>query len=142
LGLLGWINSRFARYVHFNFRPRFQLFDKVDIPTIPRLTNEIVKRGFLRTEPLDESEPLSDVFKEEPAKKMLHIAIQAPLKFNCVVYGDGPEYIFRVTIPRDETVGVLKDMIMEKKKNAFRGLDAGDLKIWKVSISACVSSWY
>lgn len=43
-----------------------------------RVRNEVVKQKFLEADPLDETEPLSDILtilKEEPAKRSLHIVI-------------------------------------------------------------------
>jgi len=66
----------------FNFsRTTFLTLLQVSIPTTPALRNEVVKEEFLKADPLDETEPLSDTFsllKQEPAKRTLHIVVQAP----------------------------------------------------------------
>jgi hypothetical protein len=109
----------------------------VSIPTTPQLTNAIVKREFRRTEALDESEPLWDVFMEEPAPRTLHIVMEGLTELNCVVYGDGPQRIFSVKIAPTQAVSHLKELIMRQQMTGkgFQG-DSRDLHIWKVSISA------
>jgi hypothetical protein len=42
---------------------------------------------------------------------------------------------FPVLIGKSETVADLKDAIKKKKENAFVGIDADSLDIWKVSAS-------
>jgi hypothetical protein len=42
-------------------------------------------RAVLGTDWLDEYEVLSDIFREEPAKRTLHIAIQAPPPGECLL---------------------------------------------------------
>jgi len=71
----------------FNFgRTPLLTLLQVSIPTTLALRNEVVKQKFLEVDPLDETEPLSDIFpilKEEPAKRTLHIVIQAPSIGKC-----------------------------------------------------------
>ena len=54
-------------------------------------------------------------------------------KLNCLVLGDHPARIFEVDIGRTQTVWDLKKLIKEKKKNAFRDIDADRLLPMKVS---------
>jgi hypothetical protein len=53
-------------------------------------------------------------------------------KLNCLVLGDDPSHIFSVDIAPTESVSALKDLIKEKKKHAFRDVDADSLKLWNV----------
>src|SRR4051812_16630066 len=52
----------------------------------------------------------------------------------CHVNGDPPDSVFPVKIDKKESVGILKDAIKEKKSNAFQGIDADQLTLWRVSI--------
>ena len=50
----------------------------------------------------------------------------------CLIQGD--TNIFRVTVSTGEDIGVLKEVIQEKRKNnALRDVDAADLVLWTVS---------
>jgi len=55
-------------------------------------------------------------------------------RLNCLVLGDDPaNHIFQVDIGRTQTVGDLKELIKEEKKNAFHDIDADRLLPVKVS---------
>jgi hypothetical protein len=56
------------------------------------------------------------------------------LHLNCWVLGDDPQHVFSVEIAKTKTVDGLKDAILEKNKNAFVGLDAKYLVLWKVCL--------
>ena len=56
------------------------------------------------------------------------------VNLNCWVQGDDIDRIFPVEIAPTKTVGALKDVIKEKKKHAFRDIDADILVLWEVSI--------
>ena len=58
------------------------------------------------------------------------------LELNCLVLGDDPIHVFTVKIPDTETVSILKKEIRKEKQNAFKGVDADKLLLWKVSILA------
>ncbi|KAJ8588352.1 hypothetical protein M405DRAFT_259059 [Rhizopogon salebrosus TDB-379] len=53
---------------------------------------------------------------------------------NCLVFGDELGYIFPIEIARAETVSHLKELIKEKKKYAFRDVDADRLDLWNVDL--------
>jgi hypothetical protein len=53
-----------------------------------------------------------------------------------LVQGDDLRNIFPVKIDSTESVGVLKDLIKDKKQHAFEHVDANTLVLWKVSIPA------
>ncbi|CAG8747861.1 4176_t:CDS:2 [Dentiscutata erythropus] len=52
----------------------------------------------------------------------------------CLVLGDAIEKSFPVDIDKGMTVGHLKELIKEKKKNAFANIDSNELRLWKVDI--------
>jgi hypothetical protein len=56
-----------------------------------------------------------------------------PLQLNCVVHGDDPSRVFPVQIAGTESVGTLKEVIKDKKKQAFADVHADALDIYKVS---------
>ncbi|KAJ8580322.1 hypothetical protein M405DRAFT_778345 [Rhizopogon salebrosus TDB-379] len=58
--------------------------------------------------------------------------MQFNYKLNCLVSGDEPNHIFEIKIAPTESVSALKELIKEKKKHAFRDVDADRLDIWKV----------
>ena len=58
----------------------------------------------------------------------------SPLTLFCLVYGDPDAEPFPVKIDREETIGVLKDIIKEKRKPVFDYLPADHLRLWKVKI--------
>jgi hypothetical protein len=57
------------------------------------------------------------------------------LELNCLVLGDDPSHLFPVEIANTKTVGALKEEIWKKKENAFKGIDADTLVLWKVSFA-------
>ena len=57
-----------------------------------------------------------------------------PLELNCLVIGDDPSHLFTVKISDTESVSILKEEIWKKNPNAFNGVDANTLLLWKVSI--------
>ncbi len=52
---------------------------------------------------------------------------------NCLILGEDRNHIFPVEIYRNKSVGVLREVIKDKK-NTFKDVDADTLKLWKVSI--------
>ena len=58
------------------------------------------------------------------------------ITLNCLVNGESTNNVFPVDIDTGENklVGNLKEFIKEKKRNAFRSVDASDLTLWKVNI--------
>jgi len=54
---------------------------------------------------------------------------------NCFVLGDDEERMFPVKAPRNDNVGILKDLIKEKNPHALDRVDAKDLDLWKVCLS-------
>jgi len=65
--------------------------------------------------------------------KMLPNSIQFCL--NCFVEGDQPDQTFPVKIPKTENVGILKDLIKEKKSPDLDHVSASKLKVFLVSKS-------
>jgi hypothetical protein len=63
------------------------------------------------------------------------IMARLPLTFelNCLVLKDDPTHLFTVKIQSNENVSTLKEEICKKKQNAFKGVDADTLVLWKVS---------
>jgi hypothetical protein len=49
-----------------------------------------------------------------------------------LVLGDDPSHVFTVEIPKTKTVSILREAILTKKPNAFKGVDADTLVLWKV----------
>ena len=56
------------------------------------------------------------------------------LEIHCLVVGEDAANVFPVKISKSETVGILKEMIKEKKKPQFDDFAADTLVLWKVSI--------
>ena len=52
----------------------------------------------------------------------------------CLIYGEQTQCAFTVEIDEDKTVSVLKELIVVKNPNYFKGVDARQLCLWKVSI--------
>jgi hypothetical protein len=63
------------------------------------------------------------------------VAVDHTLALNCLVLGDDPSHLFPVEIANTKTVGALKEEIWKKKENAFKGVDADTLVLWKVSFA-------
>jgi hypothetical protein len=96
---------------------------------------------------------LSELFSEPPIHKHLHILVQPPpviqtslhseplqlLELNCLIIGDSCNNIFTVKIAKTESISALKEVIKEKKKNAFEHVDADTLIVWQVSILGDIS---
>jgi hypothetical protein len=55
-------------------------------------------------------------------------------ELNCCVLGEGVQNVFLVEVPRSKTVSALKEVIKEKNQQAFKGVDARSLDLWKVFI--------
>ena len=53
---------------------------------------------------------------------------------NCVIRGEDRKRIFSIEIGDDKTIGALKEYIKDKKKNAFKDVDADNLVLWKALI--------
>jgi len=58
------------------------------------------------------------------------------LNLTCLVLGvEDPAYhTFPIQIVKEEQVSTLQEMIKAKRQRVFRGADAADLALWKVSI--------
>ena len=54
------------------------------------------------------------------------------LELICWVLDDPFDRVFSVEIPNTKTVAVLKDVIKDKKKHAFKNVDADALDVWNV----------
>src|SRR5947199_1915933 len=52
----------------------------------------------------------------------------------CLVKGNTTANAFPVDINKDQLVGHLKEAIKAKKHKTFHGVEADELKLWKVSI--------
>ena len=52
---------------------------------------------------------------------------------NCFVLGD-KDNLFTVEISKDKNVGILKDVIKEKKAHFLGHVDASDLELWTVCL--------
>ena len=52
----------------------------------------------------------------------------------CLIYGERSQDSFAVRIDREETVSELKDLIVNKNPNYFKGIDPRQLCLWKVAI--------
>ncbi|KAF9176513.1 hypothetical protein BGZ51_000494, partial [Haplosporangium sp. Z 767] len=52
----------------------------------------------------------------------------------CLVSGEALSSAFPVKISSDESVGVLKGVIIQKSPNAFEHIDAKDLVLWRATI--------
>jgi hypothetical protein len=64
------------------------------------------------------------------------------LLLNCCILGE-ERNVFSVEISKTKPVSILKDLIKEKKKHTFRGIDADTLNLWKVStVTSILSSRY
>jgi hypothetical protein len=57
----------------------------------------------------------------------------ATIKLNCFVFGDS-ESLFTVSVANTDRVNQLQEAVKEKKKHAFRDVDADALKLWKAGI--------
>lgn len=55
-------------------------------------------------------------------------------RINCLAHGDTTERIFPVDIPKEMTVGDLKEKIRNKKHPRFEKFTADELNLWKVNI--------
>ncbi|KAG0339132.1 hypothetical protein BG000_002769 [Podila horticola] len=53
----------------------------------------------------------------------------------CLVDGEATSTAFSITIPLNDTVGDLKNLIKTRKANDFSDIDANHLTLWRVSIS-------
>lgn len=51
---------------------------------------------------------------------------------NCLAFGDDVEGIFKVEIPKMQTVSDLRKMIKEERQQMFRDVDFSSLNLWKV----------
>ena len=51
---------------------------------------------------------------------------------NCFVLGDDEERVFPIKIPRNNNVGILKDLIKEKKAPHLNHVAASDLDLFQV----------
>lgn len=60
--------------------------------------------------------------------------LHACLTLNCLRRGDDLNRIFSVKIAPTEKVTDLKEAIKERKKNAFKHVDADALDLWKIAI--------
>jgi hypothetical protein len=56
------------------------------------------------------------------------------LCLNCFVDGDPPDQTFPVEVPTTKSVGILKDLIKEKKSLRLKHVDASDLILNQVSL--------
>jgi hypothetical protein len=56
----------------------------------------------------------------------------------CWVQGDNPQQTFKLSIPANEHVSDLRKAIRKEKQNAFRGVDADTLMLWKVNAFHCL----
>jgi hypothetical protein len=57
------------------------------------------------------------------------------LELNCLLLDQGLGHVpFKVEIANTKSVSALKEVIKEKKKNAFQHFDADDLIVWQASI--------
>ena len=52
----------------------------------------------------------------------------------CLVHNKPATNAFPVKIPQTDTIGDLKEFIMEKEKKEFHDIDANNLRLWSVSI--------
>lgn len=95
---------------------------------------------------------LSKVFSDLPKGDHLHIVVQAPgellFPFHhpeinglpgirplyCYILGDDPTAIFPIEIAQGCTVGVLKDLIKEKNRDAFSNVGARRLLLYSTSL--------
>lgn len=50
----------------------------------------------------------------------------------CVIFGEKTQDAFSVQIDRDERVSVLKEHILAKNPNYFKGIDARQLSLWYI----------
>src|SRR5438045_919623 len=57
-----------------------------------------------------------------------------PITLLCLVKGNTLANAFPVDINKDQLVGHLKDAIKAKKHKTFHGVEADELKLWKVTI--------
>jgi len=57
------------------------------------------------------------------------------LSLNCFVLGDQPDQTFPVEIPKTKNIGILKDLIKEKKAHCLKHVDASDLILSQVSLT-------
>jgi hypothetical protein len=55
---------------------------------------------------------------------------------NCWVIGESENNIFTVEIELSRTVGVLKDLIKEKKRHAFDSIAADQLNLFQIEVPA------
>jgi hypothetical protein len=95
-------------------------------------------------------------FLPNPVRKHLHIVVERPSDLSatalvphrelclfCWVQGDNPQQTFKLSIPANEHVSdlrkAIRKAIRKEKQNAFRGVDADTLMLWKVnaSVSSC-----
>ena len=57
---------------------------------------------------------------------------ESTLSLNCFVLGDDPESVFPVDIQVTSKIGILKDLIKEKKGRLLGRVDASDLDLFQV----------
>src|SRR5436189_5862061 len=57
-----------------------------------------------------------------------------PIALLCLVKGNTLANVFPVDINRDQLVGHLKKAIKAEKHKTFHGVEADELKLWKVTI--------
>jgi hypothetical protein len=57
---------------------------------------------------------------------------ESTLSLNCFVLGDDPESVFPVDIQVTSKIGILKDLIKEKKSRRLNHVDASDLELFQV----------
>jgi hypothetical protein len=90
-------------------------------------------------------------FLPNPVRKHLHIVVERPSDLSatalvphrelclfCWVQGDNPQQTFKLSIPANEHVSDLRKAIRKEKHNAFRGVDADTLMLWKVNAFHCL----
>lgn len=63
-----------------------------------------------------------------------HSNAMSEIMIFCLVLGDAIEESFPVDFDKGITVGHLKKLIKEEKKNAFANIDSNELRLWKVDI--------
>ena len=82
---------------------------------------------------------VATIFSFEPPLRPLQDVAHDPtplLSLNCLFFKDDSTKAFTVKIPMTDNVSILKELIKEKKARHLAHLDASDLALYKVSLSA------
>jgi len=72
------------------------------------------------------------IFRSEAAILPFCYSSEPTFSLNCFVLGDDPENVFPVDIQTTSKIGILKDLIKQKKSPRLNHVVASDLEVFQV----------